>query len=1589
MTTHAALLTVKKLKAQSSKLKGSGKSQCRMPNVEGSPKPEARMAISDFALRPSFVLRPSSFVLFLLLLPLAFSLCPSAFAAPVSLFDGKTLDGWDGDPKMWWVEDGAITGGSRTEKITANYFIATKRSFQNFELRLKIKCSGDPATGMINSGIQIRSVRVPGGHHMSGYQVDCGAGWFGKIYDEFRRNRVIWSPTPDQQAALDKVVDVFGWNEYRIRAEGPRIRTWINGVLCIDYTETDKNIALDGQIAPQVHSGGVALVQFKDVTIEELPPTPGAPTWESLGGVEAARKLAPPAPKAAPKKGAPAKKTAAAPDANTTKTGRDISYNAAGIPAQTPEEQRQSFKLPPGFEIELVAAESEGIGKFIAVDWDARGRMWSMTALEYPVDANENKAASDALFAKGGRDKVVVWDNPYGAPASGPAQPRIFADNLVMPLGILPYQDGAFVQYGADIRLYRDTDGDGRADKHDVILTGFGTQDSHLFPHQFTRAPGGWLLLAQGLFNYSKIRRPDGSAFADGSTEIPFNQCKLARMTLDGSMFENLTAGPNNIWGLTVSRTGETWIQEANDQGNPIVPYEPGIHVRTGSKEKLRPYQPLFPGTINPPQMGGTGLSGLALADDRGSPFQSAAGVSPAVLTSSARNPDGTSGETPKAHYFYLANPITSTINVIRATPDGPRYRYEKLPDFITTTDRWFRPVAIAFGPDGCLYITDWYNKIISHNEVPRTHPDRDKTRGRIWRVRHTSQPRITPPDLTKLSDKELLAHLGDANSAIARLAWLEITDRKATSLAPDLEKIVADKSATADRRLGALWALEGLTGTPRSGTGAPAGDSPPGAPARRTAMAGEAPAGRTQAGAPVPLSSPLLASLAADPNPNLRHEAARIAAAQPRGEEEFIRIVAPLVNDPSPSVRAAVGDALRRVPKASPRVMALAAQLGREPLAAGSEMEKYEREFDRYLARWAMEVNPQSTAALLASSGGKALPLENRLLATLALGGKDSAIGLAKLVPELRRPLGDEEVRALAAHFGEPAVSAALSTALANADSRTPVLRALLNLRTSLDTTKLTPALTAAAQTLLSSTKVPDVTLGAEVAAAFKLPATEPALVDLLTHGIRSDGGAPGQTPVGPHNLIALRALRELGGGPADVFEKIALNARNPDVRTEALAALAASKSPDAAGRLVKLLPNLSAVERGTALDRLAGSKAGATALMAGLKSGAVARADVGLSTVERLRLLLPKDESIAALWKELGGDAKRALRLGGAHEDYVATQLTLDGPFTIECWAKLDAGIGNQDAILGASGQLSVNFYNSTFRVWIKGANDIVVAKKKTTPGAWTHYAVTRDTKGVFRIFINGELDATSTKTSLEKLTGLNVGRTTVNTGGTAGWLAEYRVWNVARSAKDIRENFDRTFQGEAKPAALTHHYSGANWGKLSGAARTEPVEDLPTLLTEAEATVQEEKFAKFRSLANSRGNPEHGKELFTSVCITCHQQGGKGGQIAPALDGVANTGVEAILRNILTPNAAMEGGYRKYRVETKDDELVEGLLVSEDAASIVLRQPNVPDQRIPRANVKRAGFLTSSMMPEGLLEGMQPEQVSDLFAYLKSLR
>lgn len=214
--------------------------------------------------------------------PLALLCSLLATAAPAAeprpLFDGRSLAGWEalGKEARWWrVVDGAITGGSLTEDVPHNTFLATAESFENFELTLRIRVRG--AGGFVNSGIQIRSIRVPDSHEMRGYQIDAGPGWWGKLYDESRRDKVIGEP--QDAAAVAAAVREGDWNEYRIRAEGPRIRTWINGVPALDYREADPRIPLDGRIGLQAHGGGKVLVEFKDLAILPLPPTPGAARW--------------------------------------------------------------------------------------------------------------------------------------------------------------------------------------------------------------------------------------------------------------------------------------------------------------------------------------------------------------------------------------------------------------------------------------------------------------------------------------------------------------------------------------------------------------------------------------------------------------------------------------------------------------------------------------------------------------------------------------------------------------------------------------------------------------------------------------------------------------------------------------------------------------------------------------------------------------------------------------------------------------------------------------------------------------------------------------------------------------------------------------------------------------------------------------------------------------------------------------------------------------------------------------------------------------------------------------------------------------
>lgn len=211
---------------------------------------------------------------FLLLLAIAVSLLPGASgdqagrqAKPVAIFDGRTFDGWEGNLKIFRIEDGAIVGGSLNEKVVRNEFLCTTRTYGDFELRLKVKLLGGDTA---NAGVQFRTARIPNDHEVSGYQADMGTGWWGALYDESRRKKVLTGP---DQARMKSVIRNGGWNDYVIRAEGPHVQLWINGEQTVNYTEQDQGIAPSGIVCVQIHAGPPAEAWYKDLTIAELEST--------------------------------------------------------------------------------------------------------------------------------------------------------------------------------------------------------------------------------------------------------------------------------------------------------------------------------------------------------------------------------------------------------------------------------------------------------------------------------------------------------------------------------------------------------------------------------------------------------------------------------------------------------------------------------------------------------------------------------------------------------------------------------------------------------------------------------------------------------------------------------------------------------------------------------------------------------------------------------------------------------------------------------------------------------------------------------------------------------------------------------------------------------------------------------------------------------------------------------------------------------------------------------------------------------------------------------------------------------------------
>lgn len=184
-----------------------------------------------------------------------------------SLFDGHSLSGWEGDTRFFRVEGGVIIAGNSGAPIPRNEFLASRKTFSDFDLRFEARLKGEGHNG----GVQFRSERVPDSHEMIGYQCDIGewsAGLiWGLLYDESRRRKMLDEP---EQAPLQKAVHPTGWNRLRVLAVGARIQIWVNGFQTVDYTETDPSVEPIGRLGLQIHGGPPAECHYRNIWIKQL-----------------------------------------------------------------------------------------------------------------------------------------------------------------------------------------------------------------------------------------------------------------------------------------------------------------------------------------------------------------------------------------------------------------------------------------------------------------------------------------------------------------------------------------------------------------------------------------------------------------------------------------------------------------------------------------------------------------------------------------------------------------------------------------------------------------------------------------------------------------------------------------------------------------------------------------------------------------------------------------------------------------------------------------------------------------------------------------------------------------------------------------------------------------------------------------------------------------------------------------------------------------------------------------------------------------------------------------------------------------------
>jgi len=608
------------------------------------------------------------------------------------------------------------------------------------------------------------------------------------------------------------------------------------------------------------------------------------------------------------------------------------------------EESLKAFDVPDGFGMELVAV-SPDIGQPMNLAFDERGRLWVSSTLEYPYAVP---------LGQPGRDTIKVLEDTTGDGRYDKIS--TFADGLNIPTGIYPYRDGVIAWSIPNIWFLRDTDGDGRADKRTKLYGPLGYErDTHGMHSSFTRGLDGWLHLTHGFNNTTTVRATDGSS-------ITMHSGNTYRVQPDGSSVQQFTFGQVNPFGMCLDSFGNFYTADCHS--SPIYQL-----IRDA-------YYPSFGKPHD-----GIGFGPLVIRHNHDS-----TGLCGIVFNRSPHWPAEFRDN------IFIGNVMTSRVNRDKINWRGSSPKGVEMPDLIRTRDPWFRPVDLQFGPDGALYIADFYNRIIGHYEVRLDHPGRDREMGRIWRLvyRGTKAKRLAKPvDLTAEPLGQALAELANPLLARRMTATDYLADDIGQRAAKPLGQAMARADAKPELKAHGAWVLHRL---------------------------GQ-------------LEDATLLRMANDEAELVRVHARRIAAAQKNWGSKIRAMVLAGLRDDSPQVRRAAADAVARRSSAG-HIRPLLAALRQVPASD---------EHLRHALRIALRNNLHAVNDPARFADLKDHPADLRELMSVALGVNSPFAGSLLLASLADSGLGPGQLTAYLRHIARNAPPDGLDQLAAVVQKRFP----------------------------------------------------------------------------------------------------------------------------------------------------------------------------------------------------------------------------------------------------------------------------------------------------------------------------------------------------------------------------------------------------------------------------------------------------------------------------------------------------------------------------------------------------------------------